>query len=129
MTIHPLASPYSAPARPDLTGDRRIGVLLSHGFSGQPASIRPWGEALADRGYAVEVPRLPGHGTTWQELNTLTFADWYGEVTRAFDRLVAEFFAIKAGYIQEIQAVLFNLPDEKPTGWPAGYGPGRASAE
>jgi len=50
-------------------------------------------------------------------------------VATSNDRLVAEFFAIKAGYIQEIQAVLFNLPDEKPTGWPAGYGPGRASAE
>jgi hypothetical protein len=45
------------------------------------------------------------------------------------DRLVAEFFAVKAGWIQEIQAVLFNLPDEKPTGWPADYGPGRGSAE
>ncbi len=39
------------------------------------------------------------------------------------DRLVAEFFAIKNGEIQEIQAVLFNLPDAKPTGWPADYGP------
>ena len=47
----------------------------------------------------------------------------------ANDRLVAEFFAIKSGYIQEIQAVLFNLPDEKPTGWPAWYGPGRGSTE
>jgi hypothetical protein len=47
----------------------------------------------------------------------------------ANDRLVAEFFAIKAGYIQEIQAVLFNLPDAKPTGWPADYGPGRGSTE
>jgi len=45
------------------------------------------------------------------------------------DRLVAEFFAVKNGYIQEIQAVLFNLPDDKPTGWPADYGPGRASTE
>jgi hypothetical protein len=50
-------------------------------------------------------------------------------VATANDRLVAEFFAIKAGYIQEIQAVLFNLPDAKPTGWPADYGPGRASTE
>jgi hypothetical protein len=50
-------------------------------------------------------------------------------VATANDRLVAEFFAIKAGYIQEIQAVLFNLPDEKPTGWPTDTGPGRASAE
>jgi hypothetical protein len=47
----------------------------------------------------------------------------------ANDRLVAEFFAIKAGYIQEIQAVLFNLPDEEPTGWPPDYGPGRSSTE
>jgi hypothetical protein len=47
----------------------------------------------------------------------------------ANDRLVAEFFAIENGFIQEIQAVLFNLPDAKPTGWPAGYGPGPAAAE
>ena len=45
------------------------------------------------------------------------------------DRLVAEFFAIKNGFIQEIQAVLFNLPDAKSTGWPAGYGPGPAATE
>jgi hypothetical protein len=42
----------------------------------------------------------------------------------ANDRLVAEFFAIKNGFIQEIQAVLFNLPDAKSTGWPADDGPG-----
>jgi hypothetical protein len=47
----------------------------------------------------------------------------------ANDRLVAEFFAIKNGFIQEIQAVLFNLPDAKSTGWPAGYGPGAAATE
>lgn len=40
------------------------------------------------------------------------------------DRLVAEFFAVKRGQIQEIQAVLFNLPDAKPTGWPPDTGPG-----
>jgi hypothetical protein len=50
-------------------------------------------------------------------------------VATSNDRLVAEFFAIKAGYIQDIQAVLVNLPDEKPTNWPADYGPARASTE
>ena len=50
-------------------------------------------------------------------------------VATSNDRLVGEFFAIKAGYIQEIQAVLFNLPDDKPTNWPAEYGPGRGSTE
>jgi hypothetical protein len=41
------------------------------------------------------------------------------------DRLVGEFFAVKNGRIQEIHAVLFNLPDAEPTGWPPEYGPGR----
>jgi hypothetical protein len=45
------------------------------------------------------------------------------------DRLVAEFFAIKNGYIQEIQAVLFNLPDAQATGWPPDDGPGPAATE
>ena len=45
------------------------------------------------------------------------------------DRLVAEFFSVKRGQIQEIQAVLFNLPDAQPTGWPSDTGPGRASAK
>ena len=44
-------------------------------------------------------------------------------------RSAAEFFAIKGGQIQEIQAVLFNLPDAKPTGWPSGYGPAVGSLE
>ena len=45
------------------------------------------------------------------------------------DRLVAEFFAVKRGQIQEIQAVLFNLPDAKATGWPRDTGPGPASTK
>jgi hypothetical protein len=51
-------------------------------------------------------------------------------VATANSRLVGEFFAIQNSHIQEIQAVLFNLPDEQPTGWPTtDYGPDRGSAE
>ena len=114
MTVHPLASPYSAPARPQLTGGRRIGVLLSHGFTGQPASIRPWGEALAELGYAVEVPRLPGHGTRWEELNTLTWADWYGELTAAFDRLRADNDAVVVGGLSMGGALVLRLAADRP---------------
>lgn len=39
------------------------------------------------------------------------------------DRLVAEFFAIKGGKIQEIHAVLFNLKDSVSSIWEADYGP------
>jgi carboxylesterase len=114
MTIHPLATPYSAPARPELTGGRRIGVLLSHGFTGQPASITPWGRALADKGYAVEVPRLPGHGTSWQEMNKTTWADWYGELSAAFERLVADNDAVVVGGLSMGGALVLRLAADNP---------------
>jgi len=85
-----LHAPLSVAARPELTGGRRIGVLLSHGFTGSPYSMVPWARSLAELGYGVEVPRLPGHGTTWQQMNGTGWADWYAEVTRAFERLRAE---------------------------------------
>jgi hypothetical protein len=51
-------------------------------------------------------------------------------ISTANDRLVGEFFAIKNGHISEIQAVLINMTDDKPTGWPTtDYGPGRAATE
>jgi len=46
----------------------------------------------------------------------------------ANDRLVGEFFAVKSGRIQEVHAVLFNLPDAQPTGWEPQYGPGRGGS-
>ncbi len=113
MTIHPLASPFSAAARPELTGGRKVGVLLSHGFTGQPASITPWGQALVEQGYAVEVPRLPGHGTTWQELNTLTWADWYAEIAAAFDRLRADNDAVVVGGLSMGGALVLRLAADR----------------
>lgn len=90
MPVAPEDEPYAASADPDRTGGRRIGVLLSHGFTGSPASMRPWAEHLNAHGYAVSVPLLPGHGTRWEELNRLTFADWYAEAERAFEKLQSE---------------------------------------
>jgi carboxylesterase len=64
-----------------------VGVLLCHGFTGTPQSLRPWGEYLADRGYSVRIPLLPGHGTTWQEMNQTRWEDWYAAVDAAFREL------------------------------------------
>jgi carboxylesterase len=64
-----------------------VGVLLCHGFTGTPQSMRPWGEYLADRGYTVRLPLLPGHGTTWQEMNATTWQDWYACVDTSFREL------------------------------------------
>jgi len=63
------------------------GVLLCHGFTGSPHSMRAWAEYLADAGLSVSLPRLPGHGTTWQELQRTRWEDWFAEASRAFDEL------------------------------------------
>lgn len=91
-----LVAPMSTAARPELTGGRRIGVLVQHGFTGNPASMRPWAQDLAERGYAVEMPLLPGHGTRWQDLNKVTWDDWVATVEGALDKLVAENDAVVA---------------------------------
>lgn len=65
------------------------GVLVLHGFTGNPASTRPLAEALAERGFAVEMPRLPGHGTRWQELAKTTWHDWAREAVAAYELLRA----------------------------------------
>jgi len=66
-----------------------IGVLVVHGFTGTPASVRGVAEAMAGAGYDVELPRLPGHGTTVDDMLTTDWADWSGEVTGAISRLSA----------------------------------------
>ncbi len=106
------ADPLSLPARPELTAGKSVGVLLSHGFTGSPFSIKPWARTLAEKGYAVEVPRLPGHGTTWREMNTTTWSDWYGEVSRAFDKLRAENDAVVVGGLSMGAALVLQLASE-----------------
>ena len=90
MQIAPEDEPFTASGTAQGSGGTRIGVLLSHGFTGSPWSMRPWAEHLNEQGYAVSVPLLPGHATRWQELNTTTYADWYGELERAFEKLQSE---------------------------------------
>lgn len=68
----------------------RTGVLLVHGFTGSPFSMRPFGEHLANEGFGVAVVRLPGHGTRWQELNTTPWQDWYGVAAAELSRLGKE---------------------------------------
>lgn len=80
MPLSPDAEPYAADGGP-------VGALVIHGFTGMPASMRGWAEHLAAAGLSVRLPRLPGHGTRWQDANKVTWEDWYGEIDRAFDDL------------------------------------------
>jgi carboxylesterase len=64
-----------------------VGVLLCHGFTGSPQSLRPWAEYLAERGLTVSLPLLPGHGTRWQDMQLTGWQDWYAEVDRELREL------------------------------------------
>lgn len=114
MDLLPGAEPLSLPARPELTGGRRVGVLLSHGFTGQPSSMKPWGHYLAEQGYAVEVPRLPGHGTTWQDLNARRWADWYGELSARYADLQARCDAVVVAGLSMGGGLVLRLAADHP---------------
>lgn len=64
-----------------------VGVLVVHGFTGTPASLRGVAEAIAGDGHDVELPRLPGHGTSIDEMLSTDWAAWSAEVAEARDRL------------------------------------------
>ncbi|MEW2132837.1 alpha/beta fold hydrolase [Streptomyces sp. NPDC005435] len=82
MPVLPGAEPYRHEGG-------EVGVLLCHGFTGSPQSLRPWAEHHAAHGLTVSLPLLPGHGTRWQDMAVTGWADWYATVDREL-RLLAE---------------------------------------
>ncbi|MFY9783236.1 MAG: alpha/beta fold hydrolase [Acidimicrobiales bacterium] len=63
------------------------GVLVLHGFTGSPPTLRSIAEMCAKAGYSVELPRLPGHGTTVEDMMTTTWSDWSRTAEGAYDSL------------------------------------------
>lgn len=84
--IRPGAEPLSRPGQGALAD---VGILLVHGFTGSPVSLRPLAELLSERGFAIELPRLPGHGTRPRDLLPYRYADWRAEALAALNRLRA----------------------------------------
>ena len=81
--ILPGCEPWSSP------GGGPHGALVLHGFTGSPVSMRPLAEALAAAGFAVELPRLPGHGTAVEDMIETGWDDWLTEADRALTALQA----------------------------------------
>ncbi len=78
--VIPGAEPFSA------QGDD-VGVLVLHGFTGNPGSVRPLAEALAADGRTVALPRLPGHGTAVEDMLETRFTDWSATAEAAYAEL------------------------------------------
>ncbi|MDX3577758.1 MULTISPECIES: alpha/beta hydrolase [unclassified Streptomyces] len=80
MPVLPGAEPYRHEGG-------EVGVLLCHGFTGSPQSLRPWARYLAEQGLTVSLPLLPGHGTRWEDMALTGWQDWYAEVDRELHAL------------------------------------------
>jgi carboxylesterase len=63
------------------------GVLVLHGFTGQPMSVAGLASAFAAAGIDVEMPTLPGHGTRIEDMIPTRWPDWVGEAQAAYSRL------------------------------------------
>ncbi len=107
LPVLPHAEPFHA------DGDR-TGVLLLHGFTGSPASMRPWALHLAEAGFTVRVPRLPGHGTTWQQLNQTRWADWYAEAASGLSQLTATCSQVFVAGLSMGGCLALRLGEERP---------------
>ena len=80
--IMPGCEPFSSSGNSD-------GVLVLHGFTGNPASMRPLATVIAEAGFSVLLPRLPGHGTSVEDMKTTTWSDWSKTALAAYDELRA----------------------------------------
>jgi carboxylesterase len=108
VSLLPGAEPYSADGG-------KVGILLSHGFTGTPASMRPWAEHLAAAGYTVRVPLLPGHGTRWQDCNATGWQDWYATIERTHDELLDRCDKVFAFGLSMGGTLVTRLAEERPS--------------
>jgi esterase/lipase len=78
-----LETPYNRSYELAPRGTPRGSVLLVHGLSDSPYSMRSLAETFLEQGYYVVVLRLPGHGTLPSGLLDVTWEDWYAAVVLA----------------------------------------------
>lgn len=76
-------------AEPWLAEGGPAGVLVVHGFTGNPQSMRPLAEAFAQAGFTVSLPLLPGHGTRVEDMLPTRWPDWSAAAEQAYEELAA----------------------------------------
>jgi carboxylesterase len=85
-TRAPEAEPFQHPGG----AHANVGVLVCHGFTGSPQSMRPWADALVRAGFRVSLPLLPGHGTHWKDLQRTGWPDWLAALEKSLAELTAD---------------------------------------
>lgn len=74
-------------AEPTFFDGGPVGVLVLHGFTGNPGSMRALAERLAAAGHTVDLPLLPGHGTVVEDMLETGWADWSAHASARYAAL------------------------------------------
>jgi carboxylesterase len=106
-SISPEAEPFAADRGP-------VGVLVLHGFTGSPRTVRPWAEHLASAGLTVEAPLLAGHGGTWHDLAKTGWTDWYADADRSLTELRTRCAQVFVAGISMGGCLAFRLAEVRP---------------
>jgi carboxylesterase len=91
-----------------------LGALLLHGFTGSVAETRPMGQYLAERGFTVRCPLLPGHGTTPEALTRIQWQEWAAAAEAALRDLQARCRAIFVGGLSLGSLLTLELASRHP---------------
>ncbi len=111
-TVQSFAAPWSSRGN----GPRaRTGFVVSHGFTGNPSSVRPYAEALASAGFRVELPRLPGHGTHVLDMVKTRYADWRAELLAARERIARDCDKVVLAGLSMGGTLVLDLTGAEPT--------------
>jgi carboxylesterase len=84
-----MTAPIIPGAEPESIDGGPHGALVLHGFTGNCNSMRGVAHALGAAGFAVELPLLPGHGTSVEDMNATTWSDWSAAAEEALEKLEA----------------------------------------
>ena len=98
-------------------------MLVLHGFTGNPQSMRPLAESLATAGFTVELPLLPGHGTAIEDMIPTRFADWSEAAETAYDGLARRCEAVAVAALSMGGTLALWLAERHPE--IPGAGPGQ----
>ena len=82
-------SPTPTDVKPASFPNGPTGVLVLHGFTGSPQSVRSLAVRFAEDGHSVELPLLPGHGTKIEDMVPTRFDDWYQAAAAAYTELAS----------------------------------------
>lgn len=89
-------------------------VVLVHGFGATPRSIFPVAEALYRQHYTVAGVRLPGHGTSPDDLKQRKATEWTATACSAYDYLTEKGLKVSCGGLSTGALVTLTLASQRP---------------